>query len=200
MSDADPRSRTAYDKMLAGEIYEMPDWDLLGIQAEAAKNLARLNAIPNGDYPARQVLLKELLGRYGESMILSPIVWEYGKHIEVGDSTFINVECIFLDGARITIGDRCAFGPRVQLLTAGHPVKPSERSRFDESGKWIGANNINAPITIGDDCWIGAGTIVQAGVTIGNGTTIGAGSVVTRDVPPNVFAAGNPCRVIREIT
>lgn len=191
--------KTAYDRMLAGETYVMPDWDLLAVQSEAGKKLARFNATPNSDFEARTAMLKELLGRIGFSMILSPVFWEYGKHIEIGEGSFVNIECLFLDGAKITIGDRCDLGPRVQLLTAGHPVRVRDRQLFDDAGKWAGTNNINAPITIGDDCWIGASAIICPGVTIGSGTTIGAGSVVTKDVPANVFAAGNPCRVIRDL-
>jgi acetyltransferase-like isoleucine patch superfamily enzyme len=198
MSDSVP-VRSGYDKMLAGEIYEMPDWDLLGRQVEAGRKLAEFNMIPNWEIERRQAAARELLGALGNSVILSPVFWEYGKHIEIGDNCFFNAECLFLDGAPIRIGSRNAFGPRVQLLTAGHPIEPEVRSRHDAAGAWIGANNINAPITIGSDCWIGAGTIICPGVEIGDGTTVGAGSVVTASLPTRVFAAGNPCRVIKEI-
>jgi maltose O-acetyltransferase len=112
---------------------------------------------------------------------------------------FINFECVFLDGAHVTIGDGTAVAPRVQFLTAGHPVEAAERIERDAEGGFVAAWCINKPITIGRDCWIGAGAIILGGVTIGDGTTIGAGSVVTRDVPAGVVAAGNPCRVIRTL-
>jgi acetyltransferase-like isoleucine patch superfamily enzyme len=132
--------------------------------------------------------------------MMSPVTWEYGKHIHIGDGVLINFECIFLDGADISIGHGTAVGPRVQFLTAGHPVEATERMMFEsETGMPCGAYTINKPITVGRNCWIGAGSIILGGVTIGDNSTIGAGSIVTRDVPANVVAAGNPCRVIRSL-
>jgi maltose O-acetyltransferase len=146
----------------------------------------------------RAPMLRDMLGSFGASAIVSPVTWEYGKHIHIGNGCFINFDCIFLDGADITIGDGTALAPRVQLLTAGHPVDPSERITRDVvTGQRNGAMSINKPITIGKDCWIGAGAIVLGGVTIGDGTTIGAASVVTKDIPAGVVAVGNPCRVLR---
>ncbi|HHY49622.1 MAG TPA: sugar O-acetyltransferase [Alphaproteobacteria bacterium] len=188
--------RTGYERMRAGEPYEAPDWDLIAMQIEAGKALARFNATI--DIAERMAMLKEMLGSFGRGFVTSPVRWEYGKHIHLGDAVFINFDCIFLDGADIRIGDGTAIAPRVQFLTAGHPVDPVERTRFDETTlERIGAYCINKPITVGRDCWIGAGAIILGGVTIGDGTTIGAGSVVTRDIPAGVVAAGNPCRVLR---
>lgn len=189
--------RSGYEKMRAGELYANPDWDLIAMQGEAARRLAAFNALPSHDMDARGAMLKDLLGSFGRSVMLSPVRWEYGTHIHVGDAVFINFECVFLDGADIRIGDGTVIAPRVQLLTAGHPVEPMERTLFDDEGNRIGGWGLNRPITIGRDCWIGAGAIIVGGVTIGDGSTVGAGSVVTRDVPPGVVAAGNPCRVIR---
>lgn len=192
-------SKTGYEKMVSGELYEGPDWDLIEMQVEARKKLDRLNAVPSWDMANRTAMFRDQLGSFGESFVLSPVTWEYGKHIHIGEGVFINFECVFLDGAEVRIGDGTAIAPRVMFLTAGHPVDPHERERRDpKTGKLIGAQCINKPISIGKHCWIGAGTIIVGGVSIGDGTTIGAGSVVTRDIPAGVLAAGNPCRVIRK--
>ena len=188
-----------YDKMRAGQLYGAPDPYLIGLQIEAREKLDALNATPLSEMDRRNQLLDGALGSMGRGLILSPVFWEYGKHIHIGDNVFINFDCVFLDGADITIGDSTAIAPRVQFLTAGHPVDAAERNKYDENGRPFGAWCINKPITIGKDCWIGAGSIILGGVSIGDGTTIGAGSVVTRDIPAGVVAAGNPCRVIRKI-
>jgi acetyltransferase-like isoleucine patch superfamily enzyme len=188
-------TKTSYEKMRAGEIYVGPDWDLIAIQMEAARKLAAYNA--SDDLEERSAMLSDMLGSVGRAFVMSPVRWEYGKHIHLGTAVFVNFECIFLDGADITIGDGTLIAPRVQFLTAGHPVDPMERIRFNEDGERVGGNCINKPIAVGKDCWIGGGAIILGGVTIGDGTTIGAGSVVTRDIPAGVVAAGNPCRVIR---
>ena len=190
---------TGYQKMVSGQPYAAPDFDLLELQAEARRKLDRLNATPSFDMPERTALLREQLGSFGDSLLLSPVNWEYGRHIHIGDGVFINFECVFLDGAEVRIGDGTAVAPRVQFLTAGHPVEAGERIERDEHGRFKRAWCINKPITVGRDCWIGAGAIILGGVSIGDGTTIGAGSVVTRDIPAGVLAAGNPCRVIRTL-
>jgi acetyltransferase-like isoleucine patch superfamily enzyme len=187
--------KTGYEKMRAGEIYAAPDWDMIAMQVEAAKQLAVFNALT--DFDARAAMLKQMLGSIGRAFVVSPVHWEYGKHIHIGEAVLINYDCIFLDGADVTIGDGTLVAPRVQFLTAGHSTDAMERTRFDEEGNRIGGNCINKPIVVGKDCWIGAGSIILGGVTIGDGTTIGAGSVVTRDIPAGVVAAGNPCRVMR---
>jgi len=194
-------TKSGYEKMLSGEPYEAPDWDLIDMQVEAKKKLDHLNAVPSWDMANRTAMLRDQLGSFGESFVLSPVTWEYGKHIHIGNGVFVNFDCVFLDGAEVRIGDGTAIAPRVMFLTAGHPVDPMERERRDPvTGKPNGAICINKPITIGRNCWIGAGAVIVGGVTIGDGTTIGAGSVVTRDIPAGVLAAGNPCRVIRPAT
>jgi acetyltransferase-like isoleucine patch superfamily enzyme len=187
--------KSGYEKMRAGEIYAAPDWDLIAMQMAAGQKLTAYNA--SGNIEERTKMLSDMLGSVGRAFVTSPVRWEYGKHIHLGDAVFINFDCIFLDGADITIGDGTVVAPRVQFLTAGHPVDPAERTRFSDNGERIGGYCINKPITIGKDCWIGAGAIILGGVTIGDGTTIGAGSVVTRDIPAGVVAAGVPCQVIR---
>jgi acetyltransferase-like isoleucine patch superfamily enzyme len=191
--------RTGYELMRAGEPYAAPDWDIIAMQAEAAAKLAKLNATT--DVAERNALLRGQLGTFGESFVVSPVTWEFGKHIHIGDKVLVNFDCIFLDGADVTIGDGTLIAPRVQFLTAGHPVDPTQRVRLDaETGRIVGGYCINKPISIGKHCWIGAGAIILAGVTIGDGTTIGAGSVVSRSIQGGVLAAGNPCRVIRNAT
>jgi maltose O-acetyltransferase len=146
-------------------------------------------------------VIRELLGGFGRSWIESPFTIDYGVHTTIGDYSYVNVNCIFLDSARIRIGDRVLIGPGVQVITATHPVEAAERT-IDYPADPVfpfRAVSLAKPITIGDDVWIGAGAIVLPGVTIGSGTTIGAGSVVTRSVPANVVAAGNPARVIRRL-
>ena len=186
-----------YEAMRAGRAYANPDWHLIELQIEARKKLDAINAAGIG--PAdRTSLLREALGSFGNSFLLSPVNWEYGKHIHIGDAVFINFDCVFLDGADIRIGDGTVVAPRVQFLTAGHPVDHGERvTRDPVTGQRNGGMAFNRPITVGKDCWIGAGAIILAGVSIGDGTTIGAGSVVTRDIPSGMVAVGNPCRVIR---
>ena len=190
--------KTGYLQMRAGEYYRGPDWYLIELQMAARKQLDVLNAIPSFDMERRSKMLKETLGSFGESFVVSPVTWEYGTHIHLGDGVLINFDCIFLDGADVRIGDGTVVAPRVQFLTAGHPVDPDERLTYDPvTGKPNGGMTINRPINIGKNCWIGAGAIILGGVTIGDGTTIGAGSVVTRDVPAGMVAAGNTCRVMR---
>ena len=132
-------------------------------------------------------------------MIITPVFWEYGHNIEIGDGTFINREALFLDDAPVVIGDNVSVGPRVQFLAAGHPVRTEDRDILGADGRREAVVNIAKPITIGDRCWIGAGAIILGGVTIGEGTTIGAGAVVTRDLPSRVLAVGNPARVLRKL-
>ena len=192
---------SGYEKMRSGQLYSMPDAYLIGLQIEAREGLVAYNATPMREMERRTAILREQLGSIGHSFVLSPVTWEYGRHIHLGDRIFINFECIFLDGADIRIGNGTMVAPRVQFLTSGHPVDPAERARIDPAtGQHIGGYCVNKPITVGSNCWIGAAALIMGGVTIGDGTTIGAGSVVTRDIPAGVVAAGNPCRVIRSAT
>ena len=149
----------------------------------------------------RNVLAKQILAEFGEgSFMQGPVFFHYGKHTKIGNRVFINYNFTVQDDAHVTIGDDCNFGPNVTIVTPLHPMIASERkSMLDKDGKekrFCYAKTVN----IGSDCWFGANVVVCPGVTIGSGCVIGAGSVVTRDIPPNSFAAGVPCRVIREIT
>lgn len=164
--------------------------------------LARYATIPSDDRAARDTLLRGLFGSVGEGVwVESPFSCDYGRNIHVGDGTFVNAQCVFLDGAEIRIGRDVLIAPGVQLLTVTHPVAARERLTSDAE-RAAGAPPYRtraAPITIGDRCWLGAGVLVMPGVTIGAETVVGAGSVVTRDLPAGVLAVGSPARVARAL-
>lgn len=184
--------------MLAGEPYNSRDPELLALAHHARAQLARLAAAPSTDGAQRREILERLLGHVGEGVwIEPPFFCDYGAHVHIGAQTFVNVNCVFLDSAEIRIGANVLIGPGVQLLTVTHPVRAADRIVRVAAGDAATApyRTHARPITIGDDAWIGAGTIVLPGVTIGAGTTIGAGSIVTGDIQPNVLAFGQPCRV-----
>lgn len=179
-----------WEKMLAGELYDPHDAELVTARNRARDLCQDLNASREAETDLRRKILTELMGRGGESVWLQPPFYcDYGKNILLGERVFFNFNCIVLDVCQVTVGDFTLFGPAVQVYTATHPMEALAR-RTKESGK---------PITIGSDCWIGGGAMLCPGVTIGSRTVIGAGSVVTRDIPEGVFAAGNPCRVIRSV-
>lgn len=179
------------EKMLAGELYLADDPELNADHLRAQALLARFNATPADADQERRSLLTELLGRLGDSTIIKPVFrCDYGFNISIGDRTFINYECVFLDCNLISIGDDVQIAPGVHIYTATHPVDAETRRSGLESA---------LPISIADGVWLGGGSIVCPGVTIGEDTVVGAGSVVTRDLPERVLAAGNPCRVIRDL-
>jgi maltose O-acetyltransferase len=181
---------TEKEKMLAGELYDPLDAELASARERARDLCWELNATLEREQERRREILKKLLGRGGESAwVQPPFFCDYGFNIELGKRVFFNFNCVVLDVCRVKIGDYSMFGPAVQIYTATHPLN-AELRRTQEFAK---------PIAIGSDVWVGGGAILCPGVTIGSASVIGAGSVVTRDVPERVFAAGNPCRVIREI-
>jgi maltose O-acetyltransferase len=183
--------RSNRQRMLAGDQYVADDPDLARESNRAANLTAAFNNIAGDDHAGRDRILRELLGSVGEGTVIRPpFRCDYGYQTHIGARTFANWGLICLDVGRIAIGDDVQIGPNVQLLTATHPVEPGPRR-----AKWEGAR----PITIGDNVWLGGGVIVCPGVTIGENTVVGAGAVVTRDLPPNVVAVGNPARVIRTI-
>lgn len=177
--------------MLAGDHYLVDDPELNRERSRAAALTAAFNVTAVDDDAGRDRILRELLGSIGEGTVFRPPFYcDYGYQTHVGARTFANWGLICLDVGRITIGDDVQIGPNVQLLTATHPIEPGPRR-----AKWESSQ----PITIGDNVWLGGGVIVCPGVTIGENTVVGAGAVVTRDLPPNSVAVGNPARVIRTI-
>jgi len=182
--------RTEKEKMLAGELYDALDSDLVRAR-ERARDLCRdLNATREREQEARRRILSDLFGSGGESVWMQPPFYcDYGNNIYLGERVYFNFNCVVLDVCDVKIGDYTFFGPAVQIYAATHPMNAQLR-RTQEFGR---------PIQIGSDVWVGGGAIICPGVTVGSRTVIGAGSVVTKDVPEGVFAAGNPCRVIREI-
>jgi maltose O-acetyltransferase len=183
--------RTMRERMLAGDPY-IADDPLLAEESAAALDLvAAYNATTVRQRPLRRTLLETLLGSIGEDTeIRPPLYVDYGRQITIGARCFANFGLVALDVASITIGDDVQIGPNVQLLTPTHPVDPEPRRQ-----KWEAAQ----PITIGDNVWLGGGVVVLPGVTIGQNTVVGAGSVVTRDLPADVVAVGNPARVVRAL-
>lgn len=149
----------------------------------------------------RQRLAEEILAEFGEgSFLQGPVFFHYGKHTRIGKNCFINYNFTVQDDAKVAIGDNCSFGPNVTIVTPVHPMLPNERARMRDKDGNIKHMCYAKPVSIGHDCWFGANVVVCPGVTIGENCVVGAGSVVTRDIPPNSFAAGVPCRVIRPIT
>jgi maltose O-acetyltransferase len=182
---------TEREKMLAGQLYDASDPELARLRKRARALMRAYGATTEEEGERRRALLGELFGRLGANPEIEPPFYcDYGGNIYAGDRLFMNFGCVVLDVNEVHLGNCVFLGPRVQLLTATHPVEAAERIKGPELGYRI---------TIGDNVWLGGGVIVCPGVTIGSDTTIGAGSVVTRDIPAGVLAAGNPCRVLRSI-
>jgi maltose O-acetyltransferase len=182
---------TERQKMIAGEMYDALDPELVAARERARNLCQRLNATRESDQLERRRILLDLFATGGDSVWMQPPFYcDYGANIELGQRVFFNFNCIVLDVCPVRIGDYTQFGPAVQIYTPLHPFDAEQRRR-EEFGK---------PIEIGSDVWVGGGAIILAGVRIGSRCVIGAGSVVTRDVPDGMFAAGNPCRVIRPIS
>lgn len=183
---------TEREKMLAGEWYNAQDEELLTLRRKARLTMQALNASRDDACAERTALLQQLLPNAGSKLWIEPPFYcDYGEHIALGNNVFFNFNCVVLDVAWVTIGNNVLFGPNVQLYTATHPLDAQQRRSGLEAGH---------PITIGNDCWIGGSVIINPGITVGERSVIGAGSVVTKDIPADVFAAGNPCKVIRHLT
>jgi maltose O-acetyltransferase len=183
--------RTEKEKMLAGEPYNASDPELVAERLRARELCQQLGALsPRVPAAERAELLARLFGTTTDAYVTPPFFCDYGRNIALGSNVYFNFNCVILDVARVTVGNNVLFGPAVQVYTASHPMNAEERRSGVEYGQ---------PIAIGNDVWLGGGAIVCPGVSIGDGSVIGAGSVVVRDVPSGVFAAGNPCRVIRAI-
>ncbi len=183
--------RTQRERMLAGDLYIADDPDLAAASGRALRLQAEYAQLYPHDQQAARAVLADLLGEVGEGAdIRPPLFVDYGEQLSVGAGTFVNFGLIALDVAPIRIGRDCQLGPGVQLLTPTHPLDPELRR-----AKWEAAE----PITLEDNVWLGGGVIVLAGVSIGENSVIGAGAVVTRDIPANVVAVGNPARVVRTL-
>ena len=180
-----------YRKMVRGEPYDPMDPELVAARARARDLCLDLNATREAEEETRRGILRALFGAGGDTVWMQPPFFcDYGSNIHLGERVFFNFNCVVLDVCPVRIGSFTLFGPAVQIYTPVHPFNAEQRRR-EESGE---------PVEIGSDVWVGGGAIILPGVRIGSRAVIGAGSVVTRDVPAGVFAAGNPCRVVREIT
>lgn len=187
---------TEKEKMLAGEIYDAGDTELISRWHKAKELQRAYNASDTQDSQHISNLLDELLGSRKENCwVAAPFFVDYGENIHLGRNVEINMNCVFLDCNLITIGDSCGIGPGTHIYTVYHPVNPEER--LPENGTFW--KSLTAPVTLGRNVWIGGGSIILPGVTIGDNTTIGAGSVVTKSIPANCVAVGNPCRIVRYI-
>lgn len=192
---------TEKQKMIEGKIYDPSDKELVKLRLQSHKLSKMYNDTFEDEEEKREEILKKLLPNRSKGMyIQGPVQFDYGVFTFIGENFYANFNLTVLDVCPVKIGDNVFFGPNVSLMTPVHPLRYQERNmKFKDDGT-IYDDEYAKPITIGDNCWIASCVTVTGGVTIGNGCVIGAGSVVTRDIPDNTFAAGNPCRVIREIT
>lgn len=182
---------TELEKMLAGELYTASDPVLVEMRHRARRLMRAFNRATEAELEQRTQIIRELFGTTGEKVYIEPPFFcDYGAHIHAGNDLYMNFGCVILDCAEVHFGESVMCGPNVQIYTATHPLDAALRASGAELAK---------PIRIGNRVWIGGSSVICPGVTIGDNTTIGAGSVVTRSVPANVFAAGNPCRVIRAL-
>ncbi|MDO5479397.1 MAG: sugar O-acetyltransferase [Clostridia bacterium] len=181
-----------FDKMHSGELYLPEDKEILAKQRKCLEKLYDFNATRPSEMEKRSKMLECMFAEIGKDCYIEPPFhanWG-GAHVHFGNNIYANFNLTLVDDTHIYVGDNTMFGPNVTIATAGHPIYPPLREKVYQ---------YNASVKIGKNCWIGAGVIVVPGVTIGDNTVIGAGSVVTKDIPGNVVAVGNPCRVLREI-
>lgn len=183
---------THYERMLAGLVYDPADEEVYAEQIEYQKELREFNKLAQDDFAAKEKYMKEVFAECGENCYIEqPFFANWGgHHVHFGSNIYANFGLTLVDDGHIYIGDCVMFGPHVTVATANHPVNPELRLK---------AYQYNRDVHIGNNVWIGAGTVIVPGVTIGENSVIGAGSVVTKDIPANVVAVGNPCRVMREI-
>ena len=180
------------EKMLAGEIYDANyDKELIEDRYKAKNLCHEFNNLKPSDIEAREKIIKKLFGKTGQQILIEQNFWcDYGYNIFVGENFYMNHNCIILDARRVEFGNNIFIAPNCAFYTAGHPIEPEIRNRGLEYAK---------PIKVGNNVWIGGNVTVLPGITIGDNVTIGAGSVIVKDIPSNVVAVGNPCKVIKEI-
>lgn len=191
---------TEYEKMVAGKLYDAYDRELVEMREKTRRLVISYNSIDASQKEKRSEILRELLGSCGKNTFMHNVQFDYGVNTYIGDEFSANFNFTVLDCAPVYIGDNVMIGPNVTLATPVHPFIPRERNfKTDENGNRQ-LMEYAKPITIGSDVWIASNVTICGGVTIGKGSVIGAGSVVTKDIPDNVIAVGNPCRVVRKIT
>lgn len=181
-----------YNKLHSGELYLPGEDEIMKEQLTCLEKLYDFNNTRPSELDKRDNLLKEMFAEIGSGCYIEPPFYSNwgGKHVHFGKNVYANFNLTLVDDTHIYVGDYTMFGPNVTVATAGHPILPELREK---------AYQYNAPVKIGKNCWLGAGVIIIPGITIGDNTVIGAGSVVTKDIPSNVVAVGNPCKVLREI-
>ena len=178
-----------FEKMISGKDYNPLDNNLVSLRKFSLDSTRKFNF--EIDSEKREIILKSLLGKMGNNCYITPNFFcDYGCNIELGDGVYFNANCVILDCAKVTIGDNTFIGPNCQFYTPIHPIDYKTRNTFIESAK---------PISIGKNCWLGGSVIILPGVKIGDGSVIGAGAVVTKDIPENSVAVGNPAKIIRTI-
>ena len=181
-----------YEKMLKGELYIAKGEEIAKRFLAKSEFLDSFNNTKYSDFATREKLVKKIFKKVGKNVTINkPFYCDYGSNITIGDNFYANFDCVFLDVNEIIIGNNVFLAPRVNIFTAGHPIDKEIRNMQLEYGK---------KVIIGDDVWIGGNVTINPGVTIGSNVVIGSGSVVTKDIPSNVVAAGNPCKVLRNIT
>lgn len=192
---------TELEKCYAGKFYNCHDKIFLEYKEYARNLLTIYNGMPYSEKGKKQNILNKLFGSIGTNVsVATPFLCDYGCNIHIGNTVSINMNCTFVDCNRITIGNHVLIASNVQIYTAAHPTDRKERliENWKSESENAFCQTYARPVFIGDDCWIGGGVIILPGVTIGEGSVIGAGSVVTKNIPPNSIAVGNPCRVIKE--
>ena len=183
---------SGFDKMHTGELYDPNTDDLMEVQLQCLDRLYDFNQTRPSELEKRERLLREMFAELGKDCYIEPPLYTNwgGRHVHFGDRVYANFGLTLVDDTHIYVGSCTMFGPHVTVATAGHPILPELRRQNYQ---------YNAPVRIGENCWIGAGAVLLPGVTVGDNVVIGAGSVVTKDIPSNVVAVGNPCRVLRPV-